>query len=234
MKSLICILLLAASHASGADKKVLTAPPAEELLSYSINWPTGLSLGEAKLKTLRMKSDAGDKWESEFTVDASVPGFPVIERVRSNSDAEFCAAELQKQYTHGKRKAEETTTFDQQKGTANRETKNGGKTELKVNACAKDALSYLEYLRRELSQGRLPPHQTVYFGAPYRISVQFSGTQQIMVGETKTEADRILATLKGDKTDLTFEIFFTKDAARTPVLVKVPLQLATFSMELIR
>jgi Protein of unknown function (DUF3108) len=230
-------LPLVSCFAVAAEKKAgssVPAPPAAEQLTYSINWPTGLSLGEARLETQREKTDAGERWRTEFTLDASVPGFPVMERVRSAADAEFCSAELEKAYTHGKRKAEETTTFDQQKGKAQRETKSGGKSELAIKACAKDALAYLDYLRHELSQGRLPSHQTVYFGAPYTISVQFAGTQQIMVSDTRMEADRLIATLKGEKTDITFEVFFSKDAARAPVLVKVPLQLATFSMELVR
>ena len=234
MKFLVGIFVLAAAFAAPADQKAPAAPPADEQLTYTINWPTGLSLGEARLVTHRNKTDAGEKWDSEFTLDASVPGFAIKDHSHSTADAEFCSAELQKNYTRGKRTADEKTTFDQQKGTANRETKDGGKGEMKINACSKDALAYLEYLRRELSQGRLPPHQTVYFGAPYRISVQFAGTQKMKIGDTMTEVDRLTATLKGEKTDITFEVFFTKDAARTPVLVKVPFQLATFSMELVR
>ncbi len=41
-------------------------------------------------------------------------------------------------------------------------------------------------------------------------------------------------TVKGPATDITFDVFFAKDAARTPALVKVPLELGTFSMELVR
>lgn len=233
MKLSIALLLVVSAT---AEKKpaALAAPPLSERLAYSVNWPTGLSLGEAQLTTQRQKTESIDRWQTEFTLDASVPGFPVLERARSASDADFCSVELEKSYTHGKRKAEEKTSFDQQNKTAKRETKGGGKTDLPLQNCAKDALTYLDYLRRELSQGRLPPQQTVYFGAPYRISVQFTGSQQLTSGETRVEADRLLATLKGEKTDITFEIFFSKDAARTPLLVRVPLQLATFSMELVR
>jgi len=234
MRNSIFLICAVALLAADVKKPAAPAPPGAEDLTYSINWPTGLSLGEARLKTQKQKTETGDRWTTEFTLDASVPGFPVMERAKSSSDAEFCSTELEKQYTRGKRKSEETTTFDQQKGTAKRETKGGGKSDLSIQGCSKDALAYLDYLRRELSQGRLPPHQTVYFGAPYKISVQFAGTQQIVSGDQRVEADRLIATLKGDKTDLTFEIFFSKDAARTPLLVKVPLQLATFSAELVR
>jgi len=231
MKILACAIALALVAA--AEKKP-AGPPTEESLNYSINWPTGLSLGEARLKTQRVKGESAERWETEFTLDASVPGFPVVERARSSADPEFCSAMLEKSYTRGKRKSDEITTFDQQGKTAKRETKGGGKSDLSLQSCAKDAVAYLGYLRRELSQGRLPPHQTIYFGAPYRISVQYTGSQQITVSESRVEADRLLVTLKGEKTDLNFEIFFSKDAAKTPLLVKVPLQLATFTAELIK
>ena len=231
MKPIVLTLVFAMAHA--ADQKGAPAPPAEEQLNYTINWPTGLSLGEATLKTQRVKSEGGG-WQTDFTLDASVPGFAVLENAKSTADAEFCSVRLEKQYTRGKRKSEESTRFDTQSGKATRETKGGGKSEINTGHCGRDPLAYLDFLRRELSQGRLPPHQTVYFGAAYRISVQFGGTQQVMVSGQRMEADRLIATLKGDKADVTFDVFFAKDAARTPVLVKVPFQLATFSMELVR
>ena len=40
---------------------------------------------------------------------------------------------------------------------------------MKTPACAKDALTFLYYVRRELSQGRMPPQQTMFFGASYEI-----------------------------------------------------------------
>jgi hypothetical protein len=234
MNVLLIGVLMAAAVAAEKKPASLSAPPVDEELNYSINWPTGLSLGEARLRTLRVKTEASERWETEFTLDASIPGFAILEKSRSSSDPEFCSAEMEKSYTHGKRKAEEKTTFDQHAKTATRETKGGGKSDVSLQNCAKDALAYLDYVRHELSQGHLPPQQTVYFGAPYRISLQFGGTQQLKIGDSKVEADRLLATLKGEKTDISFELFFSKDAARTPLLVKVPLQLATFSMELIR
>jgi hypothetical protein len=44
----------------------------------------------------------------------------------------------------------------------------------------------------------------------------------------------VLATLKGPASEITFEMFFARDAARTPLVIRVPLTLGTFSMELAR
>jgi hypothetical protein len=74
----------------------------------------------------------------------------------------------------------------------------------------------------------------VFFGAPYEIRVEFMGTQKIPLGESQVEADRVTAAVKGPSSEISFEVFFLKDRTRTPVLVRVPLALGTFSMELVR
>ena len=72
-------------------------------------------------------------------------------------------------------------------------------------------------MRRELSQGRLPAPQTVFFGAPYEIKLAFAGTQSIPLGDKQVDADRVTASVKGAAAEVSFEVFFLKDAARTPV-----------------
>ena len=163
-----------------------------------------------------------------------MPGFTVTDRYRSDASADFCSVEFQRTSSHGPKKSDEKTTFDQPAGTATRQTNGGGKSELKTPSCGKDALAFLYYVRRELSQGRMPAPQTVFFGAAYEVRLAFAGTQSIRVGEKQVEADRVTASVKGAASEISFEVFFLKDAARTPALVRVPLALGTFSMELVR
>ncbi len=233
MLTLALLLLLGAAP---AEKPPVKAPafPADEQLTYAINWPTGLSLGEATLHTVRRSATAGPRIESEFRLDASVPGFQVLDRYQSLADGDYCSIELEKSYQHGKRKSEEKTSFDASRQIATRETKDGGKSEIHVSNCARDALAFVQFVRRELSQGRLAPHQTVLFGAEYRVSIQFAGTQSISVNEKRMDADKLNVTVKGAAADVIFEAFFAKDPVRTPVLIRVPMALATFSMELVR
>jgi hypothetical protein len=207
-----------------------------EHLRYNINWPTGLSLGESNLSASRVKPDENSPAQLAltFSVDAGIPGFSVSDHYRSEASTDYCSIEFEKKYAHGKKTADEKTTFDSEAQTATRETQGGGKTDMKMASCGKDALTYLYFLRRELSEGRLPPTQTVYFGAPYQVHVEFGGTMSIKIADKPVEADKILASLKGPSSDINFEVYFLKDAARTPVLVKVPLALGTFSMELVR
>jgi hypothetical protein len=211
---------------------ILCLPPASaESLRYSINWASGLSLGEATLRADKGK----EGWDFEVTMDASIPGFALRDDYRSAATPDLCSLELDKTFTHGTRKADEKITFDQPNHTATRQTQNGGgKTDVSIPSCAKDALTFMQFARSELAQGRLVPQQAVVFGALYNVRIEFTGAQKIKYGDQTADADRILATIKGPTTNLTVEIFFARDAARTPLLARIPLALGSFTVELIR
>ena len=216
MKSLLFFLCLVSSSA--------------ESLRYSINWASGLSLGEATLRADKGK----EAWDFEVTMDASIPGFALRDDYRSAATPDLCSLELDKSFTHGTKKADEKITFDQANHTASRQTQNGGgKTDLSISTCAKDALTFMQFARSELAQGRLAPQQQVVFGALYSARIEYTGQQKIKYGDQTADADRILATIKGPTTDLTVEIFFARDAARTPLLARIPLALGSFTVELI-
>ncbi len=210
---------------------LLAIPACAETLHYSINWPSGLSLGEATLSAVQ----AGDKngpWDYAVEIDASVPGFPVRDKYKSTSTADFCSVILEKKFTHGKHKSEEKITFDQQAHKAARETQGGGKSEISVSSCARDALTFIQFARRELAQGRLAPQQQIVFGALYNVRIEYTGSQNIRLGEKKIDADRLLASIKGPSSDLTVELFFSRDPARVPLMAKIPFSLGVFSVEL--
>ena len=215
------------------------APPSGESLVYNVNWPSGLSLGEIQLKAAEVDGTevdgtegSGERWNLEFTLDAAIPGFTVADRYRSLTTSEFCSIQFDKQVSHGKKTGREQTRFDPQAGSATRQTVDGGSSRLQTGTCARDALAFLYHLRRELAQGRLPPPQTVYFGAPYQVRLEFAGRQRLTIGDEQLEADRIRATLKGPASETVFEMFFAQDSTRRPVLIRAPLPLGLFSMEL--
>jgi len=228
---------LTLAFAALASSGTPLGPPTfdNEQLRYSINWPSGLSLGEAELGSSLDKgtADVAPRLHLDFNLDAAVPGFSVTDRYHSEASPEFCSVEFQRTASHGQKKADEKTTFDAS-GTATRQTTGGGKSEMKTPACGKDGLAFLYFVRRELSQGRMPAPQTVYFGAAYEVRLAFAGTQTIKLGEKQVEADRVTGSIKGTASEVGFEVFFLKDTARTPALVRVPLALGTFSMELVR
>ena len=148
-----------------------------ETLRYSVNWPSGLSLGEATLSASSSESRqraARSSMHFQFDLDASVPGFAVSDRFRSAASGSFCSAEFQKTTSHGSKKVDDKETFDPNTGTVTRGSGDGS-SEILANTCGKDALAFLYFLRQELSQGRVPPHQTVFFGAPYEIKLDSGG-----------------------------------------------------------
>jgi hypothetical protein len=206
-----------------------------ESLHYTINWPSGLSLGEATLDSSRAAGEKGaGGWNFTLDIDAGIPGYSVRDQYHATSGADLCGISLTKKFVHGSHTTEEKTTFDQQNHSITRETLKGGKSDTSVPACARDAFSYIQFVRKELAEGRLAPQQPVVFGAVYDIRLEFSGTQTIKVGDQSVQADRIVANIKGPSSDISVEVFFSRDAARTPLLARLPLALGTFSVELVR
>lgn len=225
---------------SSAPPAAVNAPPAQtpakpkpsktESLKYTLSWPSGLDLGEAILSS----APTDTLLNFGFQMDLAVAGFSISEAVDSRANPEYCSSLLYKRGTRGTRKVDERTEFDQARMTAVRKTEGGGRTELSTQACAKDALTFVFFLRRELAAGRLPAQQKVYYGGAYNVSVKFAGTEQMKVGEESKEVEKITATVKGPASDITADLFFVKDAMRTPALIRVPLKVGEFKLELIR
>jgi hypothetical protein len=229
MKFVVLLAVLVSAHA--------------ESLHYVVNWQSGLSLGEATLSSNRALWVVGGvekaQWIFDFDVDASVPGFAIRDHYNSAAGDEICSTKLDKTIQRGGRKSEETVTFDQSQHTVTRETQLpgigtgvGGKSDLSVGPCARDALAFLQFARQELAQGRLTPQQYVVLGNLYNVRLEFGGTETVKKFGQPIQADRIHATIKGPASEIAVDIFFAKDEVRTPVLARIPLSLGTFSVEL--
>jgi hypothetical protein len=52
------------------------------------------------------------------------------------------------------------------------------------------------------------------------------------VGGKKMDADKIQASIKGPASDFSVDLFFARDAGRTPVMARIPLPLGAFTVEL--
>ena len=204
--------------------------PAGEHLQYSVNWPSGLSLGELDISATR----SGSTLTFDGTLDASLPGFDIHDRYRSAATSEFCSTQFGKNFRHGSKSGDETTTFDLANGTLTRQANGGGSGTAATGPCPKDALDYLYFVRNELAHGRLPQQQLVYFGAAYNVRLDFGGAQKIQAGGKDTDTDRITANVHGPASDFAVQIFFAHDAGRTPVLARVPVSVGTLSVELMK
>ncbi len=225
----LCLCGLSAAAAGPAG-----FPFTDEDLNYSVNWPTGVSLGEAHLHA----KHAGANWNFAFDIEAGVPGFQVKDTYRAEAGPDLCSMSFSRDTTHGARVTDETETVDRSRALATRSTKGtaagGGQSEIPVQDCVKDALTFLFYTREEMGQGRVPATQQILLGGLYEMSLSYTGAPTIPVGGKQVQSDELVCTFKGRSSTFTFEMYFARDAARTPLLVKAPLAMGTFSMELLR
>jgi hypothetical protein len=209
-------------------------PFQEESLQYTINYASGLSLGDANFSA--HKTATG--WDFTVTVDASVAGFSIKDKYTSNMIAAYCSTELRRGMVHGAKTTTDKTTFDQEKQTAHRQIElptNGGHTDMATGPCARDGIAFVYFARKELGQGRVPPPQVVYFGSAYTVQQSYTGAQTITLADKKPEiTDHLVFTVKGPKSQFSVEVNYARDAARTPLLIKIPLAAGNLSAELVR
>ena len=66
------------------------------------------------------------------------------------------------------------------------------------------------------------------------MSLAYAGEQTIRIAKKPVISDKLVGSVKGPASSQQFEIYFARDPARTPLLVKVPLPVGAFSMELVR
>jgi len=205
-------------------------PFQNESLRYTVNWPSGLSLGDLTLSA--RQSALG--WDFGMTIRAGIPGYAVADQYDSATNLQACSVKFARTISHGDRKSQDQTVFDYQQDVARRQTVNGGRSEIPVSSCAHDALAFIYYARRQLGQGRVPPPEQIFYGPAYSAQLQYAGAQNIDIGEQPVTADRVLVYIKGPASDTQVEIFFARDPARTPLLVRVPFSVGTLSLELVR
>ena len=227
--ALVCVSPLAA-----ADQ--LTGFPFQnETLRYRVVWPGGGSLGDV---TLAARQAGGGGWDFSMSATVAIPLVPVSDTYKSTVyGADLCSSSLQREISHGNKKVIEKTEFDQEANRAKRRTivpAGGGGSEFDIPTCGRDALAYQYFARREMGQGRVPPAAKVFFGSAYDVKVVYTGAQDLAVAGKPVVTDHVNVSVKGPASDFTFEIFYARDAARTPLEIKIPVKAGTVSLELVR
>ncbi len=231
------VLLLAIAVPLLAQPSVLPKglqgfPFADETLEYSVNSPGGISFGKVQM-TARRENNQG--WTFKFSLDASLPILTIIDRFNAYASTDLCSIRFDRSSEHGSRKTNEVTYIDRGRSVAIRGTRNGGGlSEIPVGLCPYDGLTFLYHLRRELGQGRIPPNDTILASGPYRVSMVYAGEKTLNRDKQKVVADQVNCAIMGPKSEVHLEILFARDAARTPLEVRCPFALGTFSLELIR
>jgi len=227
------VALLSANAFAASAPSLSGFPFTNESLKYTLNMPGGPKLGEGRLRATKAASGG---WNFELTLDAPVPMFEVHDVYTSIASADYCSAEFTKKFQHGSKKSSEKEVIDRSHGTTTRTTvlNGGGKSEFSVPDCAKDALTLLMYTRKEMGQGRVPGTQRILFGSVYDAQVTYTGPVNVQDAGKQVVADRVVCSLRGPSSNLQIEILFARDAARTPLQMKLPLAVGSFSLELVR
>lgn len=228
--ALIVIPLLA--QPAVVPKSAQGFPFTDETLTYQVKSPVGLSFGKV-LMTATRQGTAG--WAFKFSLDASLPIITIRDRFDSFSDGRLCSIRFERTSEHGNRKVDEVTYIDRGRSVAVRATRNGGGlSDIPVGLCPYDGLTFLYHLRRELGQGRLPPNDTILVGGPYSVSMVYAGERTLARDRQDVKTDQVNCTIRGPKSEVHLEILFARDPPRTPLVVRYPFSLGTFSLELVR
>ena len=198
-----------------------------------MNWQSGLSLGDA---TLSARHTAAG-WNFDVALDAGVPGFALADKYSSTTDTGICSQVLDREMSHAASGSARGTTFDQKAGSAQRVTlfpDGGGKSTYEVASCGRDAVAFAYYARIELGQGRVPAQQQVFFGSPYAARMEYGGAQSIKLDKKTEVTDRLTVSVRGPRSDFHFDVFYARDAARTPLRIVVPAAVGTLTLDLVR
>lgn len=208
---------------------------ADESLNYAINWPSGLSLGEVHWKATNNGTASNPNWHFSVDLEAHVPGYTLADSYQSKSNGQsFCGLELTRDIHHGAKASSDSITVDANARTATRKTLNGGgESTFTVPSCVRDALAFLFFARHELASGRVPPAQTVIFGGPYEVQLTHVGSGPVKAGDRSYDADHVSCSIRSSASSLSADIYFARDAVRTPVLIKVPVAVGSLTVELV-
>ncbi len=229
------MLLMACPPLVSAADQLTGFPFQNETLRYRVKWPGGSSLGDVTLTAHKTGENA---WSFEMSATVGIPVVPISDTYKSTAaGTDLCSSTLRREISHGAKSVVEETEFDQQYSRARRRTlvpAGGGKSEFDIPDCARDALTFQYFARREMGQGRVPPAGKVFFGSIYEVRMVYTGAMDVPVAGKPVVTDHVNVSVKGPASDFTFEIFYARDAARTPLLVKIPVTAGTVSLELVR
>jgi hypothetical protein len=208
-------------------------PIPDETLDYTINWPSGLALGEAHWKAHNSGTPNAPVWDFGFELDAHIPAFGISDSYHATSSAAYCTATLNKEQQHGSRHSSESETVDAKTLTATRTPSSGeGVSTLTVPDCVKDALSFLFFTRSELLSGRIPSPQTILLGGRYEVKLTPLGEEKIHSGDRTYDTDKYGCHVQGPGSAIDVDIYFARDTVRTPVRARIPLAMGAFSVDL--
>ena len=232
-RSLLLLLLIFPASLMAQSASSSWPPLASgERLTFNLLWPSGISFGEAFLEASRV----GEQIHLKATVVAELPQHRVSYSFTSITDQQLCSIRFNETLREGQKTTETSSEFDQEKHVV-RSTRAGATTEHAIPACARDPLALHYHFRRQLALGQVPigtPEAVgaFYLGGDYAVRYEAITPESVKLGSKEWEGQRFLITARGSSGERSFEMWLRPDDARTPVAIRIPFSLATFSAEL--
>lgn len=198
-----------------------------EKLELDIFWPSGVAMGEA---TLEAKS-AKDNVLLTANVEVALPQGRILYRFSSTTSPELCSREFHQSVERSGKFWEEITRFNSETGTA-AVSRDGRTRDVPAGKCARDPLAYLYYYRVQAAAGKKPAGDSLFLTGPLQLRVQAAAKESIKINHVERQAERYQISYPMEEGSGMIELWLDGSPRQTPVAVRVPLPLATFSAEL--
>ena len=224
------LLILAGAFPLPAQQAEVQLPASlrGEKLVYRLRWPSGVNLGEAVFQV----ASSGDQVQFRLDVEAQLPQYNLRDSFFSTATSKgLCSLQFRQEIKEGTRVWEETIEFDRENRQARR-TRGGQTFTATVPVCAREPLVFLYLVRSQLIAGKLPPSGVVHLAADYDVRIAAAGKERVTVRGQSRDSQKYVVTYSGPNRQKTFEIWFSTDTARQPLLVRIPFPIGVLSAEL--
>ena len=224
-----CLAACAGPYAA-AQQASSPFPPLQqgETLRYRLQWPSGLTLGEATLRAI----PSGKEVRLELTVEAGLPQYTLRDTFSAVATQEdLCSLQFRQEISEGARQRVETIEFDLSARQATH-TRGNQTTTMAVPPCPRDPLTFLYYVRREAAAGRPVTSGAVQLKNGVAVQIVPGDQESVSVSGQAKQAEHYVVTYTGPGSARTFHLWLSPDAARAPVRIQAPFSLAVFTAEL--
>ena len=184
-------------------------------------------MGEATLQASSVK----DTQFFSASMEVVLPQGRMLYKFTSTTDGNLCSREFHQSVERGKKYWEEVTRFNAETGKAS-VSRDGRTQELPAGKCARDPLAYLYYYRSQAAAGKKPTGDTLFLTGALQLGIEAKSKEQIKINRIERQAERYRITYPAGEESGLIELWLDGTSRQTPVAIRLPLPLATFSAEL--
>ena len=231
-RAAVCILqaCLLAVLAIPAQAQAADFAPFEsgERLVYRLLWPSGIPHGEAIFEV----SLQGDDLRFQAAVEASLPQYRfsgLFSAVATRNG--LCSRQFHQKIQEGSKTTEKSLEFDQAARQVRR-IQDRDSTTAVVPECARDPLTFLYYVRSRMAEGQPVDWDSMHYDRQIALRLGQGESGTLSLGGLSRQGEKFVIRFPTRGGERALEVWFSTDAARTPLQFTVPTTLADFKAEL--